>query len=264
MRSYIIASNMKLRRSRALKVACIVLFVLNIIGNLLFKGVLSILTGDIIEKAGGFESDLEAFDNISMLDCAAISLSLMQVLSLTLAIIITLHISYERKCGIDSFILARGFSKESLYAGKIYEISVISLVLYISYVLGAVISGAVLWHGDITGEMILGFVKMFIIMAIMYLAVSYLFMAIAININNGGIAITLNIIVAIVISAVVTAIDKNINGDEAAVRCYYIFTAIEQYAYLEITIKEIFTSIANAIVYGGMAILIGSNIYKKS
>lgn len=263
MREFIRASNIKLLKSSALKIGSVVLFVIAVLGNLIFRGALNILNGDIIEKAGGYDTDLAAFNDINMLDAGAIALSLMQVLSLAIAIVLTVHIANEKRNGVYSLIAARGYSKAYIYADKLYESTVMCLVMYLSYTAGAVISGAFFWHGDITGEMIWGFVRMFIAMALMYVATGYIFTAIAINIKSGGVSIAINIAIVVVLSALVTAVDRSIWEDEIVLRNWWLFSAIEQYAYLELTLKEILILFANFIVYGLGAAFTGGKIYAR-
>lgn len=264
MKKFIRASNIKLLKSSAVKIGCIVLFAIAVLGNLIFRGVLNILTGDIMEKAGGYDTDLAAFDEINMLDAGAIALSLMQVLSLVIAIVLTVHIANEKRNGVYSLIVARGYRKIHIYADKLYETTIMCLIMYLSYTTGAVVSGAFFWHGDITGEMIIGFVRMFIAVALVYIAVGYIFTAIAINIKSGGVAIAINIAIVVVLSALVTAADKSIWEDEIVLRSWWLFSAIEQYAYLEITFKEIIILLANVLIYGFGSAFAGGKIYAAS
>lgn len=263
MKNFIRASNIKLLKSSTLKIGCVVLFVIAVLGNLIFRGALNILTEDIIEKAGGYDTDLDAFNDINMLDAGAIALSLMQVLSLVIAIVITVHIANEKRSGAYSLIAARGYRKSYIYADKLYESTVMCLIMYLSYTAGAVISGAFFWHGDITGEMIWGFARMFIIVALMYAAAGYIFTAVAINIKSGGVAIAINIAIVVILSALVTAVDRSIWEDEIVLRNWWLFSAIEQYAYLELTLKEILILLANVIVYGLGAAYTGGKVYVR-
>ncbi len=264
MKNFIRASNIKLLKSSTVRIGCVVLFVIASLGNLIFYGALKILTGDIIEKAGGYDTDMDAFRDINMLDAGAIALSLMQVLSLVIAIVVTVHIANEKRNGVYSFISARGYSKFHIYADKLYESTIMSFVMYLSYTAGAVLSGAFFWHGDMTGEMFLGFIIMFITVALLYIAAGYIFTAIAINIKSGGAAIAINIVIVVVFSALVTIVDKSLWEDKIVLRSWWLFSAIEQYAYLEMTIKEIFIVLANAMIYGLGAAFAGGKIYAKS
>lgn len=264
MRRLIRASNFKLRKNSSVKIGAIVTICVVILGFLLFYAALHILTGAMIEAAGGDETDLTAFDDINLLDCAAIALSLMQVLAITLAIIVTLLIAGERKNGVYSLMAAKGYSRGQIYGNKLYEVLVVCLVLYISYVASSLLIGGILWHGPIEKDMVTGFMKMLPLLAVMYMTIASIFLAVAMNVRNGGAAMAINLMIVLVLSTLVTAIDTGLFEEEVILRKWWIFSAIEQYAYLEITGKEIIISILNILIYGGISIFVGKGIFART
>lgn len=264
MKRLIKASNFKLRKNSSVKIASIVNACIVFLGFLLFYAALHILTGSMIEAAGGEVEDLTAFDEINLLDCAAIALSLMQVLAIVLAIIVTLLISGERKNGVYSLMAAKGYTRGQIYGNKLYEVMVVCLLLYISYVASALLIGGILWHGPIETDMITGFLKMVPLIALMYMTIAFIFLAVAMNVKNGGAAMAINLMIVLVLSTAITAIDTAMWDSEVVLRKWWIFSAIEQYAYLEITGKEIITSILNILIYGGISILVGRGIFART
>lgn len=264
MKRLIKASNFKLKKNSSIKIGSIVTICISILGFLLFYAALHILTGSMIEAAGGEVEDLTAFDEINLFDCAAIALSLMQVLAIVLAIIVTLLITGERKNGVYSLLAAKGYSRGQIYANKLYEVIVVCFLLYISYVVSALLIGGILWHGKIETEMVTGFIKIFILMAVMYMTIASIYLAVAMNIKNGGAAMAVNLLIVLVLSTAITAIDSGIWGDEIVLRKWWIFSAIEQFAYLEITVKEIIISILNILIYGGISIFVGKGIFART
>lgn len=263
MKRLIKASNFKLRKNSSVKIGAVVTVCIVILGFLLFYAALHVLTGAMIEAAGGEETDLTAFDDINLLDCAAIALSLMQILAIILAIIVTLLIAGERKNGVYSLMAAKGYSRGQIYGNKLYEVSIVCLILYIIYVLAALLIGGILWHGPIETEMVTGFMKMLPLVAFMYMTIAAMFLAVAINVKNGGAAMAINLMIVLVLSTAITAIDTSL-WEEVVLRKWWIFSAIEQFAYLEITGKEIIISILNILIYGGISIVAGRYIFTKT
>lgn len=261
MKRLIKASNYKLRKNSSIKIGAAATICVVILGFLLFYAALHILTGPMIEAAGGDETDLNAFDDIHLLDCAAIALSLMQVLAIVLAIVITLLISGERKNGVYALMAAKGYTRRQIYADKLYEACLVCLVLYVSYVAAALLIGGILWHGPIETDMVTGFIKIFFLMAFMYMAIAAIYLAVAMNVRNGGAAMAINLLLVLVLSTAVTAIDTGLFDGQIILRKWWIFSAIEQYAYLEITTKEIIISILNILIYGGAGIVAGGAVF---
>lgn len=264
MKQLIHASNFKLKRNRTIKVAAIVTICIVVLLFLLFYGTLHILTDSILVAAGGEESDLAAFDNINLLDCAAIALSLMQILSIILAIAITGMISGERKTGVYSLMAAKGFTRGQIYANKLYEAMVVTLILYLCYICASLLIGGILWHGKIEAAMVAGFFKILFLLLFMYMAAACLFLAIAINVKNGGAAVAINLLLLLIISAGITGLDTSLWGDAVILRKWWIFSAIEQFAYLEITGEEIIIAFANILIYGGAAVFIGKGVFSRT
>ncbi len=266
MKSLIRAINYKVRKNFSVKITAIIVILMVAAGILLFYGALKIISEDIIVAAGGYDTDLTAFDDINLFDCSAIALSLMQILSIAYAILITIIISAEKKNGVYSLMLSRGYSYKQVYMSKIYETTLVSFILYIAYVVTSLVMGGILWHGDILDGWISGFIRMFLLLLLMYISSSMIYLMVAMNTKNAGAAIAINLCIVLLLSGAVTGIDEALWGEDIVLRKYWILSAIEQFAYIEKTDQtflEIIIGIMDGIVYGCGSCLVGCKIFSS-
>jgi ABC-type transport system involved in multi-copper enzyme maturation permease subunit len=264
MKQLVSASCFKLRKSTALRVTVFVTMFLSAAGMSLFHGVLKIMTGDILELAGGDAEDLQAFANLNFLDCGTIALSVMQLPIIIMAVMITINISEEYKNGAMIIAVSRGYSRQQIYISKLYETLIIALIICMAYLVPAMVVGGLLWHGPFEEGVWTDFLKMIITVILMYMTTAVIFMNVAIIVKNGGGAAALNLLIAIGVSALITTVDTSFHGETAVIRKWWIFTAIEQSADLDILLKDIIISLIDVIVYSGLAIWAGTaNFFKR-
>ncbi len=265
MKSLISAINYKTRKNLTVKLGMLISALMVVGGVLLFYGFLKIATGELIEAAGGYDTDLEAFDDINFLDCAAITLSLMQVISIVCAVVITIIITAEKKNGAYSLMISRGYTYKQIYMSKIYETVLVSFVIYIAYVAASLIIGGILWHGEIEDGYVAGFIRMVLLLLLMYVASSMIYLMVAMNTKNAGAVIAINLCIILILSGIMTGIDQVVWDEDAVVRKFWILSAIEQFAYIEKTDEtttEIFIGIIESIIYGGGSCLAGYKLFK--
>ncbi len=258
MRNRIIrAENYKIRRNLTVRIAILVVICAVIAGCALFYGAMHIISGELIEAAGGYATDKDAFDDINLFDCGGIVLSFAQLLLILFAVVLTILISAEKKNGVYSLMLSRGYTSGQIYAAKVYETVVVSAILYLVCTLVSLAAGVVFWHGEIEREDITGFIRVFLLLLFMYLASALILSAIALNVKkNAATAIAVNLLLIIVFSSVITGVDQALFGGDAVLRKYWIFSAIEQFAYIdytETTVRETILGIGEAVLYGGIA-----------
>lgn len=257
MRNRIIrAENYKIRRNLTVRIAILVVVCAVIAGCALFYGAMHIISGELIEAAGGYATDKDAFDDINLFDCGGIVLSFAQLLLILFAVVLTMLISAEKKNGVYSLMLSRGYTSGQIYAAKVYETVVVSAILYLVCTVVSLAAGAIFWHGEIEREDITGFIRVFFLLFFMYLASALILSAIALNVKNAATAIAVNLLLIIVFSSVITGVDQALFDGDAVLRKYWIFSAIEQFAYIdytETTVRETILGIGEAVLYGGIA-----------
>lgn len=266
MKALISAINYKIRKNLTVKLSVIIAAFMVVGGVLLFYGLLKVISVEFIEAAGGYDTDLQAFDDINLFDCASITLSLMQIISIIYAIVITILISAEKKNGAYSLMISRGYSYKQVYMSKVYETALVSFVIYVAYVAASLIIGGILWHGEIEDGYIASFIRMLLLVMIMYIASAMIYLMVAMNTKNAGAAIAINLCIVLVLSGIMTGIDQAIWDEDAVIRKFWILSAIEQFAYIEKTdetLTEIFMGIAEAVIYGGASCLIGCKIFSS-
>lgn len=266
MNKLIKAANFKIRKSSFIYILAIITVILVFGGVSLFYGALKMMNdGSMFEMAGGYDTDIDAFIDLNFIDCTAIVLSLMQVLSIIIAIAVTINISGDKSNGSMMAAAVKGNTRQQIYGCKIYETVIISFVLYFTEVVSAVISGLIFWHGQVTGDMVISFIKIIIVTMLMYITTGIIFMNAALSIKGGGAAIAVNLLIFIFgISIIFTLVDTSINGDVGIIRKYWIFTAIEQFADVDITWTDILKALLNIVVYGGLSIVAGLKHFCKS
>ena len=131
MNQIIRAENYRIRKNKTFRIACIVIIGMVLVGFGLFYAATHIISGELMEAAGGYDTDLNAFTDLNLFDCAGIAASLMQVLSILYAIVITIMIGAEKRNGIYSLMLERGYQACQIYMGKLYETTVIAGISFI-------------------------------------------------------------------------------------------------------------------------------------
>ena len=260
------AANFKIRKSSYIYILVVITMVLIFGGVCLFYGALRMMSdGSMFELAGGYDTDIEAFDNLNFIDCTSIVLSLMQILSIIIAIAVTINISEDKANGSMIVAASKGSARMQIYGSRIYETVILSFILYLTEIIAAGAAGAIFWHGDITGDNVIAYIKIIIVTMLMYITAGIIFMNVALCIKSGGAAIAINILVFVFgISVFFTALDTSINGDVGVIREYWIFTAIEQFADVDITWLDILKAALNIIIYGGLSTLIGGSHFCKS
>lgn len=261
MNQIIRAENYRIRKNKTFRIACIVIIGMVLVGFALFYAATHIISGELMEAAGGYDTDLDAFTDLNLFDCAGIAASLMQVLSILYAIVITIMIGAEKRNGIYSLMLERGYQACQIYMGKLYETTVIAGISYLLYVAVSLIAGAIFWHGTIEREDVTGFIRVFLLMLVMYVVSSYIYMAVAMNVKNAGMAVAVNLIIVLLFSTVITGLDQILADGDVFLRKYWLLSAIEQFAYIDhtdTTVRETITGLIEAVGYGGLAVFIGN------
>lgn len=99
MNQIIRAENYRIRKNKTFCIACIVIIGMVLVGFALFYAATHIISGELMEAAGGYDTDLDAFTDLNLFDCAGIAASLMQVLSILYAIVITIMIGRRNGMG---------------------------------------------------------------------------------------------------------------------------------------------------------------------
>lgn len=266
MNQIIRAENYRIRKNKTFRIACIVIIGMVLVGFGLFYAATHIISGELMEAAGGYDTDLNAFTDLNLFDCAGIAASLMQVLSILYAIVITIMIGAEKRNGIYSLMLERGYQACQIYMGKLYETTVIAGISYLLYVAVSLIAGAIFWHGTIEREDVTGFIRVFLLMLVMYVVSSYIYMAVAMNVKNAGMAVAVNLIIVLLFSTVITGLDQILADGDVFLRKYWLLSAIEQFAYIDhtdTTVRETITGLIEAVGYGGLAVFIGNTVFYK-
>lgn len=266
MNQIIRAENYRIRKNKTFRIACIVIIGMVLVGFALFYAATHIISGELMEAAGGYDTDLDAFTDLNLFDCAGIAASLMQVLSILYAIVITIMIGAEKRNGIYSLMLERGYQACQIYMAKLYETTVIAGISYLLYVAVSLIAGAIFWHGTIEREDVTGFIRVFLLMLVMYVVSSYIYMAVAMNVKNAGMAVAVNLIIVLLFSTVITGLDQILADGDVFLRKYWLLSAIEQFAYIDhtdTTVRETITGLIEAVGYGGFAVFIGNTVFTK-
>ena len=109
MNQIIRAENYRIRKNKTFRIACIVIIGMVLVGFALFYAATHMISGELMEAAGGYDTDVDAFTDINLFDCAGIAVSLMQILSILYAIVITIMIGAEKRNGVYSLMLERGY-----------------------------------------------------------------------------------------------------------------------------------------------------------
>lgn len=162
MNQIIRAENYRIRKNKTFRIACIVIIGMVLVGFALFYAATHMISGELMEAAGGYDTDVDAFTDINLFDCAGIAVSLMQILSILYAIVITIMIGAEKRNGVYSLMLERGYQTCQIYMAKLYATTVIAGIGYLLYVAVSLIAGAIFWHGTIEREDVTGFIRVFL------------------------------------------------------------------------------------------------------
>lgn len=266
MNQIIRAENYRIRKNKTFRIACIVIIGMVLVGFGLFYAATHMISGELMEAAGGYDTDVDAFTDINLFDCAGIAVSLMQILSILYAIVITIMIGAEKRNGVYSLMLERGYQTRQIYMAKLYATTVIAGIGYLLYVAVSLIAGAIFWHGTIEREDVTGFIRVFLLMLVMYVVSSYIYMAVAMNVKNAGMAVAVNLIIVLLFSTVITGLDQILADGDVFLRKYWILSAIEQFAYIDhtdTTVRETITGLIEAVGYGGLAVFIGNTVFTK-
>ena len=261
MNQIIRAENYRIRKNKTFRIACIVIIGMVLVGFALFYAATHMISGELMEAAGGYDTDVDAFTDINLFDCAGIAVSLMQILSILYAIVITIMIGAEKRNGVYSLMLERGYQTCQIYMAKLYATTVIAGIGYLLYVAVSLIAGAIFWHGTIEREDVTGFIRVFLLMLVMYVVSSYIYMAVAMNVKNAGMAVAVNLIIVLLFSTVITGLDQILADGDVFLRKYWLLSAIEQFAYIDhtdTTVRETITGLIEAVGYGGLAVFIGN------
>ena len=107
MNQIIRAENYRIRKNKTFRIACIVIIGMVLVGFALFYAATHMISGELMEAAGGYDTDVDAFTDINLFDCAGIAVSLMQILSILYAIVITIAYKIERICISETAIPAQ-------------------------------------------------------------------------------------------------------------------------------------------------------------
>jgi hypothetical protein len=263
MQKLIKATNYKIRKNMTVKIAVIITLVVAVIGMFFMYGIVHIISPDILDAAGGSEADLEAFEDLTGVDCGIIALSFMQILSIILAIVITINISYEKRHGMYSLMAGKGISYRQIYLAKIYETVVISLILCIGYMIAVMAVGGALWKGRASVEDICTFAKVFLLMICMYGASSAIYTCIAMNVKSPAIAIAVSLGLILIFSSIVTAVDIGVMNDAVLLRKWWILSAIEQFADMDVTNGDMLIGFIDAVLYGVGFSIVGTGLFKR-
>ena len=266
MNQIIRAENYRIRKNKTFRIACIVIIGMVLVGFALFYAATHMISGELMEAAGGYDTDVDAFTDINLFDCAGIAVSLMQILSILYAIVITIMIGAETRNGVYSLMLERGYQTCQIYMAKLYATTVIAGIGYLLYVAVSLIAGAIFWHGTIEREDVTGFIRVFLLMLVMYVVSSYIYMAVAMNVKNAGMAVAVNLIIVLLFSTVITGLDQILADGDVFLRKYWLLSAIEQFAYIDhtdTTVRETITGLIEAVGYGGLAEFIGNTVVTK-
>lgn len=266
MNQIIRAENYRIRKNKTFRIACIVIIGMVLVGFALFYAATHMISGELMEAAGGYDTDVDAFTDINLFDCAGIAVSLMQILSILYAIVITIVIGAEKRNGVYSLMLERGYQTRQIYMAKLYATTVIAGIGYLLYVAVSLIAGAIFWHGTIEREDVTGFIRVFLLMLVMYVVSSYIYMAVAMNVKNAGMAVAVNLIIVLLFSTVITGLDQILADGDVFLRKYWLLSAIEQFAYIDhtdTTVRETITGLIEAVGYGGLAVFIGNTVFTK-
>ena len=266
MNQIIRAENYRIRKNKTFRIACIVIIGMVLVGFALFYAATHMISGELMEAAGGYDTDVDAFTDINLFDCAGIAVSLMQILSILYAIVITIMIGAEKRTGVYSLMLERGYQTCQIYMAKLYATTVIAGIGYLLYVAVSLIAGAIFWHGTIEREDVTGFIRVFLLMLVMYVVSSYIYMAVAMNVKNAGMAVAVNLIIVLLFSTVITGLDQILADGDVFLRKYWLLSAIEQFAYIDhtdATVRETITGLIEAVGYGGLAVFIGNTVFTK-
>ena len=103
-------------------------------------------------------------------------------------------------------------------------------------------------------------------MLVMYVVSSYIYMAVAMNVKNAGMAVAVNLIIVLLFSTVITGLDQILADGDVFLRKYWLLSAIEQFAYIDhtdTTVRETITGLIEAVGYGGLAVFIGNTVFTK-
>ena len=255
MNQIIRAENYRIRKNKTFRIACIVIIGMVLVGFALFYAATHMISGELMEAAGGYDTDVDAFTDINLFDCAGIAVSLMQILSILYAIVITIIIGAEKRNGVYSLMLERGYQTRQIYMAKLYATTVIAGIGYLLYVAVSLIAGAIFWHGTIEREDVTGFIRVFLLMLVMYVVSSYIYMAVAMNVKNAGMAVAVNLIIVLLFSTVITGLDQILADGDVFLRKYWLLSAIEQFAYIDhtdTTVRETITGLIEAVGYCGV------------
>ena len=131
MNQIIRAENYRIRKNKTFRIACIVIIGMVLVGFALFYAATHMISGELMEAAGGYDTDVDAFTDINLFDCAGIAVSLMQILSILYAIVITIMIGAEKRNGVYSLMLERGYQTRQIYMAKLYATTVIAGIGYL-------------------------------------------------------------------------------------------------------------------------------------
>ena len=69
MNQIIRAENYRIRKNKTFRIACIVIIGMVLVGFALFYAATHMISGELMEAAGGYDTDVDAFTDINLFEC---------------------------------------------------------------------------------------------------------------------------------------------------------------------------------------------------
>lgn len=252
----------KLSKNTSYKICLLITVLGAIFSTTIFYFGLKLISGELLEAAGGSATDLMAFDAITMLDYGTISMSAVQFISILAAIVITNMMTHEIGSGTLRVIASKSFQRSHIYFSKLITAWFVQLTLFLGYLIPSMIVSSLLWKNAIHWADYIGFFNVLIVEVLLYMGIASLFVMVAMLLKNTGSSMAVNVCVVLIPSVLLTVLD-NIVFQDVVLRYVWVFSGVEQFADMGITISATIGALAVGIAYICVPACIGVCVFKK-
>lgn len=185
------------------------------------------------------------------------------ILILFVAILASLFVTSEYSYGTIKNLVAKGFSRISIYMSKLITVWIAILIMQLVLVVITFITSAIIFGtGAITSEIIIQVLGMILIQLLLHMAIGSICTMVAMNLKHSAGTMALNIIMITMTSSIIGLIDILL-PEGMKISDYLITTNISKMAVLDAENIAVIKSIGVAVIYTIASTAIGTVIFRK-
>lgn len=260
MRSIIKSDFFKLRKSKAFWVCTMLCLVFGIVM------VVAMQTAMYMAQQPVHDPDLDAM--VSMIPNVGGAWMTGNLLSMGfntvfIGIFVAIFVSSEFGFGTIKNTLSRGADRANVFFSKFFVCSVAALIMLFIFMIASMFTGTILWGFDPNGIVtVSGMLSMVLTQSLLTIAYVAFFTFISMSMRGAGGAIATNIMCVMMASTLLSAISM-LFGGKIDLSHYWIGGAVSKLATVTPASGDIIQGIIIAVVWGIVAVLFGTALFKK-